>query len=269
MPQVAIEDAIPALAAIGYTGVELTVLDAWSTRLESLTRDRQRMIRDLYATHDVDLPAIAAHSPLLHADPSSHAQSVWRVRGAMELALDLLPDDPPAINTTVGGKPEDWTTKQPLIVERVGAICAYAAELGVDVALEPHIGSAVHTPEQTLELIAQVNSPRLWINFDYSHFLAQGFPLEQCVRLLAPHTINTHLKGVTGREPDFEFVTPGEDDYDYGREIRLMALSGYDAYQTAEVSMHVQKRPDYDPFEHARLAFTRLDAAMHEAGFQE
>jgi hypothetical protein len=47
-----------------------------------------------------------------------------------------------------------------------------------------------------------------------------------------------------------------------------MALSGYDAYQTAEVSMQVQKRPHYDPFEHARLAFTRLDAAMHEAGFQ-
>ena len=193
MPQVAIEDAIPALAEIGYTGVELTVLDAWSTRLESLTRDRQRMIRDLYATHEVDLPAIAAHSPLLHTDPADHARSVWRLQGAMELAIELLPDDRPAINTTVGGEPEDWITKQPLIVERVGKLCAYAAELGVDIALEPHIGSAVHTPEQTLELIAQVNSPRLWINFDYSHFLAQGFPLERCVRLLPPPTQSIHI----------------------------------------------------------------------------
>ena len=76
MPEVNIEDAIPVLATIGYQGIELTVLERWATSLESLDHDRKNAIRRLYSEHGVDLPAIAAHSPLTSDQTDFHNQSI-------------------------------------------------------------------------------------------------------------------------------------------------------------------------------------------------
>ena len=72
MATVDIEDAIPALAAIGYQGVELAVAERFPTRLESLDAKRRTLIRSLYATHALELPAIAAHSSLLLTEKHAH-----------------------------------------------------------------------------------------------------------------------------------------------------------------------------------------------------
>ncbi len=103
-------------------------------------------------------------------------------------------------------------------------------------------------------------------DFDFSHFLAQGLPLDRAVELLGPDTIHTHLKGVRGRWPDHQFLVPGEDDYDYATELKLMAAAGYRGYQTLEVSVMVQARPDYDPFASARLGYAVLTRAFAAAG---
>lgn len=266
MPEINIEDAIPALAAIGYEGVELTVLERWSTSLESLDSDRKHAIRRLYSEHGVDLPAIAAHSPLTSAQTEIHKQSMWRILGAIELALELAPDSPPVINTTVGGEQGEWQSKRQLIVDRVGQLCNEAEQAGVLIAMEPHIGSAIHTPVQMIELIEAVESAALRVNFDYSHFLAQGMGLEECVDLLASHTVHTHMKGVDGRWPDFQFLTPGEDEYCYAHEMQLMTEAGYSGYFTAEVSIQVQSRVGYNPFAHARLAFDALTGGSVHTG---
>ena len=266
MVTVDIEDAIPALAKIGYQGVELAVAERFPTKLESLDAKRRTLIRSLYATYGLELPAIAAHSSLLLNQRDAQQQSMNRIQGSMELALDIGVKAPPVVITTVGGESGTWASIRDVLVDRVGDLARLAEESGTLLAIEPHVGQALHTPEQMLELLEKVSSSALKVNFDNSHFLAQGIPVEACVSMLGPYAVNTHLKGVDGVEPNFRFLTPGEDDYDYASEFGLMAATGYNGYQTVEISMQVQARPDYDPFQHAALAFERLSSSIPMTG---
>ena len=66
------------------------------------------------------------------------------------------------------------------------------------VGMEPHVGAALHRPEQVLWLLEQVDSPALTIHFDISHFNVQGMPMEEIVAQLAPRSLHTHVKDERG-----------------------------------------------------------------------
>ena len=147
MATVDIEDAIPALAKIGYQGVELAVAERFSTKLESLDAKRRTLIRSLYATYGLELPAIAAHSSLLLNQRDAQQQSMNRIQGSMELALDIGVNAPPVVITTVGGESGTWASIRDVLVDRVGDLARLAEESGTLLAIEPHVGQALHTPE--------------------------------------------------------------------------------------------------------------------------
>ncbi len=267
MPRVPIEEAIPRLAEMGYDGIELTVLPAYTTALETLDAVRVGQIRRLLTERDLELPAIAAHSNLLSTDAAEHEANWRRLTGGIDVAVQLaIGDRPPALNTTPGGTPEEWEQIRGLLVDRVGDLAAYGAERDVTVAMEPHVGASIDHPERMLWLVEQVGSPYLGVNMDYSHFQARGWTVEDTVPQLVPHTVHSHVKGVRGVVPDFEFLVPGEDELDYAQYLRVMADAGYDGFQSVEVSYMVQRRADYEPFGLAELAYETLAAAFEAAG---
>lgn len=266
MPQIGFEPFARFAHELGFAGIELTVLGNWSTRMEDITPVDVRTWRELISELGLELPAIASHSPLLEVDEETLQSGYRRLLGAIELAQELVPGRPPAINTTIGGSVGDWEGKRQQALDRLGPVLEAARSAGVDVALEPHVGSALHTPLQTAWVLEQLGRENLGVNFDYSHFLAQDIDLQESVDLLAGDTLHTHLKGVRGRWPDHEFLVPGEDEYDYAEELRLMQAAGYRGFQTLEVSVMVQRRPGYDPFESARLGHATLQRAFGAAG---
>ena len=141
----------------------------------------------------------------------------------------------------------------------------FGAQLGVTLAMEPHIGCCLCDVERTLWLLEQINSPYLKLNYDISHFDVAGIPTAESVAALAPHTIHTHVKDQRGTTPDFEFLIPGEGDFDYVEYLNAMRDAGYDDYITVEVSIMVQKREDYDPLAAAELSYRTLANAFEEA----
>jgi sugar phosphate isomerase/epimerase len=76
------------------------------------------------------------------------------------------------------------------------------------------------------------------------------------------------VKDQRGRVPDFEFLIPGEGPFDFVEYLEEMHKAGYEGYITAEVSMAVQRRPDYDPLAAAELCYRTLDRAFQEAGIE-
>ncbi|MEP6987647.1 MAG: sugar phosphate isomerase/epimerase family protein, partial [Chloroflexota bacterium] len=66
-----------------------------------------------------------------------------------------------------------------------------AAEFGIEVRFEPHMGSVADTPELALQLIEAV--PRLKITLDYAHFILQYIPVER-IHALIPHTGHMHVR---------------------------------------------------------------------------
>ena len=131
MPTVPIDTAISHLASLGYDGVELTIIPRFTTELSTLDAAERKRISSLFQQHNLALPAIAAHSSLLETDPEIHAKNMWRLKGGVDLAVDLAQgDELPAVNTTPGGKPEEWESKKDFLAERVGALADYGASRG-------------------------------------------------------------------------------------------------------------------------------------------
>ncbi|MCZ6680788.1 MAG: sugar phosphate isomerase/epimerase [Candidatus Poribacteria bacterium] len=267
MPTVPIDTAIRHIAQLGYDGMELTVIPRFTTELSTLDAAERKRIGGLLKEHHLALSAIAAHSSLLETDVDAHAKSMWRLKGAVDLGVELAQgDSPPAINTTPGGKPEEWEAQKQLLADRAGEVVEYAQSRGVTIAIEPHIGAIIDTPDRVLELLDLVGSPYLKVNFDISHFDIIGLTTEETVSALAPHSAHTHVKDQRGLAPDFEFLIPGEGDFDYVTYLKAMQTHGYDGFITAEVSFMVQSRENYDPLAAATLSYETLARAFVEAG---
>jgi sugar phosphate isomerase/epimerase len=267
MPRVPIDDALDAIARIGYDAVELTVLPGYSADLDVLDTAARRHLRERLAGLGLALPAVAGHSNLLSDDPTAYRQAANRLGAAVDLCVDLAGGEgPPALNTTAGGTPERWEELRERLVDRLGELVTYAAERGVVVAIEPHVGAALDRPERALWLLRAIDSPWLRLNLDHSHFEAAGLAMTETVPALGPHSVHTHVKDVRGRAPHHEFLIPGESDFDYPAFLRLLRDAGYDGAVTVEVSVMVQRRPGYDPIAAVTQAYATLDAAFRAAG---
>ncbi|MYF99776.1 sugar phosphate isomerase/epimerase [Candidatus Poribacteria bacterium] len=267
MPTVPVDTAISHIANLGFDGIELTIIQRFTTELSTLNTAERKRIAGLLKQHNLALPAIAAHSNLMDVDPESHKRNMWRLKGGVDLAIELAQGDKlPAVNTTTGGRPDEWETRKDFLVERVGELVDYAASRGVTIAMEPHIGAIIDTPDKVLELLDIVNSPYLKVNFDISHFEIVGLPTEGTVSALADVSVHTHVKDQRGIAPDFEFLIPGEGPFDYVNYLKLMQKHGYDGFITAEVSFMVQARKDYDPLAAATMTYETLSKAFVDAG---
>lgn len=269
MPATPIEVAIRHVAALGFDGIEIAVIPGYTTELSRLDRAERRRIAGLLQEHQLTLSAIAAHSNLLATEPEIQAREIGRLKGAVDLAVDWAQggDAPsgggvPVVETTPGGKPEEWEQRRQLLAERAAEIAEYAGARGVTIAMEPHIGAIVETPARMIELLELVDSPYFKVNFDISHFDILGMTIEECVAALAPHAAHTHVKDQRGRYPDYEFLIPGEGNFDYVTYLKAMQARGYAGFITAEVSKMVQRREDYDPLAAATLSYQTLAKAF-------
>jgi sugar phosphate isomerase/epimerase len=69
--------------------------------------------------------------------------------------------------------------------------CEAAARLGVSLAVEPHLGSLISTPELTRKLLDAC--PALSLTLDYSHFISQGIAEDEIEPLVADAS-HLHLR---------------------------------------------------------------------------
>ena len=124
-------------------------MDSCTTWLDSLGVAERNRIRTLILEHELKMPAIVAHSPLISGD-AALSDSYKRLYGAVDLAVDLFPDCPPVINTGTGGSPSCWEQSKWLIVDRVEQVVNYAGRYGVSIAMEPHVAAAHGAGKVTL-----------------------------------------------------------------------------------------------------------------------
>lgn len=272
MPMLSIDDALAHIHRLGYDGVEITVTDArpFSTELNRLNAAERKRIRQLLDQYGLDLPAIAGHTDLMAPDPDVYARNLGRLRATIDLALEWAgPDGVPAVNTTSGGSKDEWETGKSLFVNRLGELVAYGQQRGVTIAVEPHVSSMLDRPDRALWLLQQIRSDYLKLCFDISHFeVVEGIPMAESVRLMAPHSVFTHVKDQRGIYPNHEFLVPGEGPFDYVAYLKEMDKVGYQGHIGVEVSFMVQDRPSYDPYWAAELAYRTLSNAFLEAGLR-
>jgi inosose dehydratase len=267
MMNVGIEEAIPAVAAIGYQGLELAVTPRWPTELYTLDERRRRRIAALLAQHGLVLTGVAGHTSMCEDDPERNDANMQRLRDTIDLAAELAQAGEPAIVASlVGGQEDAWQAKRALVAERVASLGDYAADRGVVLAVEPHSGTAFDLPEKALWLMETLNHPAVRLNFDISHFDIRGIGIDACVEAMVPWSVSTHVKDQRGVYPDHEFLTPGSGPFDFVRYLKAMHGAGYTGFVSVEVSVMVQRQPGYDPFVDAALGYYALRHAFNASG---
>jgi len=267
MMTVGIEEAIPAIAKIGYHAIELAVTPRWPTDLDTLDAGKRRRISELLKEHGLGLSAIAGHTSMCEDDPAKNADNMDRLRRSIDLAAELAqPGDPAIMASLVAGRDDEWDVKKELIAERVHILGDYAAQQGVILAVEPHSGTALDLPDRAVWLMETVNHPAVRLNFDISHFDIRGISIDDCVPAMVPWSIHTHVKDQRGIYPQHEFLTPGSGPFDFVHYLAAMHQAGYTGYIGMEVSVMVQRKPGYDPFVDAALGYYALIHAFNASG---
>lgn len=267
MKNVPMEEALPAVAEIGYSGIELAVTPGWPTELESLDAGRRKRLKQLLAQNNLALTAVASHTSMCEDDEVKNESHMERLREAMDLAVELdHVNERPIVVSLVGGRSEEWATKKELVTERVHALGEDAAKRGVVLAVEPHSGTALDLPDKAVWLLQEVDHPAVRLNFDISHFDVMGIGIDECVPQMATYAVHTHVKDQRGRYPHHEFLTPGSGPFDFVHYLEAMDAAGYTGFICVEVSVMVQRKAGYDPFVDAHLGYWALRHAFSMSG---
>jgi sugar phosphate isomerase/epimerase len=268
MRELPLEQQIAIVQRAGYVGICL-VSDERFSPLDAMRTSaaERRALRSQLDAAGLSLTAIAGHVNLLEPDPERLRHNMDRIRAGLELATELAgPQGPPPLVSMGQGKPETYATDRVLLAERFGELARHAAAVGGTLALEPHVGQAMDQPEKIVWLMQTVDSPHFQLNLDNSHFEVMGRDMDEYLPQLLPYAVHTDLKDQRGRSPNHEFLVPGEGDFAYPRFLQALHSGGYSGYLTVEISVMVQRRPNYDPAEVAARAFHTLVAAAAEAG---
>jgi len=270
MPDLPIDPVIAHLAGLGFDAIEIGVLPRFTTALDNLDQAERKRIPQLLRDHNLSLSAISAYLPMMEEDEEKFAFNRAYVKRTVDLANEWrdrwIPNGkPPVVVSGLGGKPGDIATLESRLVDRLNELGEYAAAQGVTLAFEHHVGNAYETPDQTVALLQQISSPAVQVNFDISHFNVMGFSIEESVDKLIPYAAHTHVKDELGRAPDHQYLIPGEGDFAYGRYLKAMQAHGYNGGISTEISMMVQRRPDYDPLVTATRSYEVLSQAFAAA----
>ncbi|MCJ8328577.1 MAG: sugar phosphate isomerase/epimerase [Lentisphaeria bacterium] len=246
--------ALPRLREMGYEAIELMVTDGWPTAPSELdAADRTRLVT---LFQELGFP------PPIFLGTAKGDDPLDGFKTACELANDLNFGDDPAVICSMPPGHWDWEKSKMEIRDILLVWADEAAKHNVLLAIEPHIGMAIDTPDKADWLMRDANHPHLKLNFDYSHFYLMDIDLQHSIDLCMPHAAHMHIKDGNMLEGDqFEFLLPGAGDMDLNVFCNAIDATGTTLPVVVEVSGMVWNAPGYNAWEAAEASFKAMDDA--------
>ena len=278
MPTLSFHDAVTHCGRLGFDSVEVTVSEGWRTDVLTLAPGAAAEWRQIASDAGVTMTSLTANAPIL---VEGDAWRVARDRLTKSLALaaelqqpgqrmpiSVTASRPEGIGANLApvSSEERWESEHRLVADRFGELAAIAGSLGARVALEPHVMTVVCSSSRALQVLDEVGDDALGLNLDISHFAVQNFSVPEVVRTLAPRAIACEVKDQRGVVPKFDFLIPGEGEFDYVDFLRAMDATGYSGSVSVEISVFRQRVGQYDPYHAAQRSYEVLSKAFETAG---
>ena len=267
MKTMATGDALRTIAKIGYDGVEPCFIAGWPTDPAKMSPQDRKALRALIDETGLAVPA-ALESVPINGTSQKRAQNLERLKLAADLGHEIAPSNPPVIDTILGGKTSDWDKLKGPIADELSAWARVGEETQTTICFKPHAGQVVNNAEKTLWLLKQVNSQRIRIIYDYSHFYVEGFTLADSLKELFPYTAFVSVKDAEGKPENHQYLLPGDGKTDYLAYFRLLKQLGYSGFIGVEVSAMIHQKAGYEPVPTAQLCYDRLAPVFERAGIQ-
>ncbi len=267
-------DAIRLCKQVGYDDVEPAIYPGWQDDPMVLSKSARREIANLFAELGIGLSGLD-EDLRVNVDDATHRENLERIKRAAQLWRDIYPfwartpsrrHRLPVLVLTLGGKTAEWEQVKNRMAERLRGWAEVGESHRILLAIKPHVGSALHSPEGALWLMQQAANPWVKITYDYSHFRAMNYDMVDSIRLLGSHAVFTHAKDATTENGKTSFLMPGDGDTDYITYLKELQAQGYRGSVVLEVSGQIHRKPGYDPVAAAKHCYKNLSAAFEKAG---
>lgn len=266
MPMVPLEEALRAIAGIGYDGVEIVISPKHNSMPERFDRARRENLKRMLSELNLGVSALFILRSVLTDNDEIHRENLRLTRQVAELAEELELGPEPVISIMLGGRSELWETQRERLVRLLADYGELAADEGFTLAVEPHVHAAVDRTERAIWLMETLDNPSIRLHFDIVHFYLAGEPIEETVHKLVPYTAHTHVTDARTREGGFELVLLGQGELDCVAYVKAMYEAGWTGFITVEVSTMVWSKEGYDPFAAASFSYETLIKAFQKAG---
>jgi sugar phosphate isomerase/epimerase len=231
-----VEDAVRLVAAAGYDFIELNAerLPYAEPHVGPLAAEENTDVA-ARATREagIGVSAVGAHCEMLSMD---FDEAVEFGRECIEVASRV---GAPVVHVLSGVAPEGMSQQQAFerCVRYADALVEIAADRGVKIAWEAVVGMAIATSEELARLCDAVG-PRLWVNFDPSHFHLTDGDAVAAAQRLAPRTAHLHVKDAAGQAGTHSFPPLGEGEIDMPAVVEVLRSAGYDGVASVEWEAH-------------------------------
>jgi sugar phosphate isomerase/epimerase len=251
----------------GWPGKDHLDIDALLDN-KARTTEYRRMIADAGLT----ISALSFHNNPLHPDGAvaKAADEIFRktVRLAEQMHVKVVVTFSGCPGDSDDAKHPNWITQpwppefleildwqwEKKVIPYWREAAKFAADHGINVALEAHPGFVVYNVDSALRL-RQAVAPNLGVNFDPSHFFWQGVDVPAAIRALGDSIFHVHAKDVAldrqnvavngvidtktyrrmaERSWLFRSVGWGHDELEWKRIVSALRMTGYDYVMSIE-----------------------------------
>ena len=257
MKNLSAEQAIDTVADAGFDAVEITAAPDWDSAPTRLSPERRRQLSQRIKDHRLTLSSLMEHLTLV-GSKQEHLDGLERLKAVTALGHDLAPEQPPLVQTVLGGN--NWEKQKQQILDRLGDWAALAKQSATVIAIKPHRGGAVSQPQQALWLIERLdNTPWIRMVYDYSHYAFRDLPVENTIKTALPITAHIAVKDAVRAAGRIVFRLPGSSgQFDYAPLLSQFHQGGYRGDVSCEVSSMVWKKAGYDPIKAAHSCYQNI-----------
>jgi sugar phosphate isomerase/epimerase len=241
-----LEEAIDAIAAIGYTGVELMadVPHAYPPALDSQQRVqlKQHIESRGLAVSNINAFTLFAegdtyHPTWIEEDERLRDLRIEHTMDCMELAQQMgsrtvsLQPGGPLIGTRLSREAAEWR-----FADGLERLLPLAERLGITLAVEPEPGLLIETSAEYHEFKKTyfAGDDRIRMNCDVGHLYCVGEDPAEVIREMPEEIAHVHLEDI-GANRVHQHLTPGKGAIDFTSIFKALHDIAYGGWVTVEL----------------------------------
>ncbi len=269
LQSMALGPAIELIAKTGFTAFEITAFPGSTGDPAEFLNTESQIAEIRTRITDSGLRLSALMTDLRpEVDDAKHLEQLSELRTLIELSRSLAPEDPPLLQTVLGGK--DWETSKTLFRDRIADWNRVLADQKGYLSIKPHRSNAMSVPEDAAWILKQLGYPRrVKMVYDFSHyaFLDPAREIAETVEAALPITNYVAVKDANLIDGKIRFDLVGESgNWDTADIVGAFHAGGYRGDFCCEVSSQIWREAEYDPQIATLTCYQNLKDAFDRAG---
>jgi sugar phosphate isomerase/epimerase len=261
-----LEQSIKMIADIGYKGVE--ILADVPHAYPPLRKQQIQSINDVISKNKIQISNVNAftlyaitdvyHPSWIENDDALRELRIQHTLNCVELAREIGSNN---ISTEPGGPFNrdalDLSQLRKLFINGLTRAARVAEKQRVKILIEPEPHLLLENSGQFLDVIKNIDSPYIRLNFDIGHFYCVGEDPAKLVYSLADYIEHFHLADIAINRVHNHLI-PGLGSIDFGSVFKAINGIGYNKFVTVELYPY-QDNPVYA----ARAAYEYLNGILN------